>query len=158
MLAFGCLARHVDWQDSLAELYDWLFRLSWLADYAWNAGSWNNLAMLTCWLFGLWWLAMHDMNAGFQCCISWLVLYMAWYDIYYEWLFWLSLLNFCAGYSNWLYMLTSIYALYDSLLNMLPGYAGSACWLTKLAMLPAWLQYLCWFRGYVSYDCYTGWY
>jgi hypothetical protein len=34
MVAVGCLARYVDWQNSLAELDDWLFRLSWLADYA----------------------------------------------------------------------------------------------------------------------------
>jgi hypothetical protein len=33
MVAVGCLARNVDWQDSLADPDDWVFRLSCLADY-----------------------------------------------------------------------------------------------------------------------------
>jgi hypothetical protein len=33
MVSVGCLARYVYWHDSLAELDDWLFLVSWLADY-----------------------------------------------------------------------------------------------------------------------------
>jgi hypothetical protein len=48
------------------------------------------------------------------------------------------LLDCCGGCLCWLCR-REIYAGYDSLLDILAGYAGYACWLALLSMLPAWL-------------------